>query len=79
MRLLNQDNDKPLDRLTIYLTQSEAKEMLDSIQTLIKGPEGNHSHIPSEDFQKEITICIYDTDSMSNFNERSKKLIIQDK
>jgi hypothetical protein len=78
MRLLNEDANKPLDRLTIYLTQSEAEELRDSVVLLLKEPCGNHSHVPSSDFQKEITVCIYSPESISTFNERSQRLLLND-
>jgi hypothetical protein len=78
MRLLDQDADKTLDRVVIYLTQSEAEELRDSLLSLLGKPRANHSHIPSEDFQKEITICIYSADAISTFNERSQRLILND-
>jgi hypothetical protein len=78
MRLLDEHADKPLDRITIYLTQSEAEELRDSVLALLREPRGNHSHVPSEDFQKEITVCIYGADTIPTFNERSQKLILND-
>jgi len=78
MRLLDEDTDKAVDRVTIYLTQSEAEELRDSLLALLKEPRGNHSHVPSGDFQKEITVCIYSEDALSSFNERSQKLILND-
>jgi hypothetical protein len=77
MRILNTITDKKIDNITIYLTNSEAQELLDSLEAIISEPK-HHSHIPSEDFMKEITVCIYDPNNLSGFNERSKKLILED-
>jgi hypothetical protein len=78
MRLLDERADKALDRIAIYLTQGEAEELRDSILALLLNPRGNHSHVPSEDFHKELTICIYDADTIPTFNGRSQKLILND-
>jgi hypothetical protein len=78
MRLLNADADKSLKRVTVYLTQSEAEELRDSLLALLDEPCGNHSHVPSEDFQKELTVCIYREDDLTSFNARSQRLIQTD-
>ncbi len=78
MRLLDQETDNKLNQVTIFLTKSEAKEMIDSLQELISNPGENHQHVSSEDFQKEITICIYDQNSLNGFSDRAKMLILED-
>jgi hypothetical protein len=78
MRILNEDNDKPVDQMQLFLTKDEAEEMIDSLKHLLEKPNGNHSHISNEDFQKEITVCIYDEndpDNMKWFDERTTNLI----
>jgi hypothetical protein len=77
MRILNQKNDKALERIIIYLTFSEASELKDSVNSILE-TKSHHEHIPSDDYQKELTICIYDTDDLSSFDDRSKKLIKDD-
>ena len=78
MRILNEDNDKKIDMVTLYFTQDEAEEMRDSINIIIKNPIDNHVHISSSDCTKEVTICVYDVNNLGDFNERSKKLILED-
>ena len=78
MRILNKDNDKPADQITLYLTKEETREMIDSLEQLLQKPNGNHSHISNEDYQMEITVCIYDESDPENmkwFDERSTNLI----
>jgi len=77
MRILDEKKDCKLDRICIFLTNSEVIELRDSLSEIIENPN-HHSHIPSNDFFKEITVCIYDAGNLSNFNERSKKLILED-
>ena len=79
MRILDEQHDQAVSRSTILLTRSEAEEFRDSIEAILKGGEGNHAHIPSEDFQKEITIALYDGTNTSTFNERCQRLIKEDR
>ena len=78
MRMLDSDSDKSLNEVFIYLTKPEAKELVDSLESLLASPSGNHNHISSEDYKKEMTICVYDENFLEGFSERSKKLIIED-
>ncbi len=78
MRILDKDSDKSLNNVLLYLSYSQALEFRDSLNDLLKRPLNNHSHVSSDDYKKEITVCIYDTDNLCGFNERSKKLIKRD-
>ncbi len=78
MRILDKKSDKPLKNVTLYLTSAEASELRSSLNQLLKKPVENHDHISSEDYQKEITVCIYDVNNLQGFSERSKNLIIND-
>jgi hypothetical protein len=78
MRILDEQRDQGVSRSTILLTRAEAGELRDSIEAILKGDEGNHAHIPSEDFQKEITVALYDETNISTFNERCQRLIKED-
>lgn len=78
MRIYNEDTDKKVNRVTLYLTPDEASEMRDSLEALLKNDKHHHEHIPDSDFKKEITVCIYREDNLSSFDERSKKLILHD-
>ena len=79
MRLLDEDSDSKLGRVILYLTKAEAEELRDALNGILKNPVGNHAHVPSEDYQKEITVCIYDETLLTRFNERSIKLIKKDR
>lgn len=78
MRILDENTDQSITNVTLYLTLSEAIEMRDSLQDPINGPLNNHSHISSDDHQKEITVCVYERENLNGFSERSKNLIIND-
>ena len=78
MRILD-ESSKSLENIILYLTYSEASELKDGLDDLLKKPLNNHIHVSNENFQKEITVCIYDKDNLKGFNERSIDLIINDK
>ena len=78
MRLLDGGSDKRLDQVFLYLTKSEAGELVDSLESLLDSPTGNHNHVSSSDYKKEITVCIYDEKSLEGFSKRSRKLILED-
>jgi hypothetical protein len=79
MRLLDEDNDKSINRVSIYLTKSEANELYCDLKRIMETPINNHAHVPSEDYKKEITVCIYSEEAVDEgFNERSKRLIKKD-
>lgn len=77
MRILDIESDKPINQIAIYLTFSELKELNDSIVSLLEN-NFHHAHISGEDYQKEITICNYEANSIESFDERSKRLIADD-
>ena len=78
MRILDQDNDRSVNAVTLYLTKSEAAELRDSLEYILEDPVGRHEHTSSNDYAKEVTVCIYDPDHLTNFDERSKRLILED-
>lgn len=81
MRIYDTDSDKKVNNIILYLTPDEAQEMKDSLELLINdGDKHQHEHIPDreDNFKREITVCIYREDNLSEFDERSKKLILHD-
>ena len=78
MRILDEISDTSLEKIILYLTDSEALELRDSLNDILKKPTNNHAHINNQNYSKEITVCIYDKNRLDSFNERSKKLIMND-
>lgn len=81
MRILDPDQDRALDEVAIYLTPEEAREMRDSLNHLLEHfqePE-EHVHVADSDFKHEITISIYTESNLKYFNQRSRKLIAEDR
>ena len=79
MRIYNVDTDKKVNKVILYLTQDEMKELKDSIDLILKNnKKHHHEHIPDGNYKKEITVCMYKEGDLSNFDDRSKKLILYD-
>lgn len=79
MFILDETSDKSLSNIILYLTPAEAVELRDSLKSLIEKPIDNHSHISNINYDKEITVCIYDTNDLTGFDQRSIDLITNDK
>ena len=75
MRLLNDQSDKKLDNVTIFLTREEAKQLTSYLNHLLNKSNDQHAHLSNDDFQKEITICLYDKKDLSHLHPRARKLI----
>jgi hypothetical protein len=76
--LFDEDADRKLDRVTLFFTRAEAEELRHALEGLIVNPKMHHVHISGENYQKEITVCIYDETKLDEFDERAKKLIRED-
>lgn len=79
MRMLDDDRDIKVDNISIFLTKDEALQMIGYLEDLIENPDNHHAHLSSEDYQKEITMCVYDQKNIDSFHPRARKLIIEDK
>ena len=78
MRILNEDEDKKIDNISIFLTHREGNQLLSYLQTILKDPSCHHIHLSSEDYQKEITLCVYDDKNIQTFDPRTRKLLTED-
>jgi len=78
MRLLDHEGDRSLNRLTIFLTSTEAKELRDSLDELLTNDQVHHEHISSSDFKKELAVTIYDIRSIGSYDSRSQAIILTD-
>jgi len=78
VRILDNDNDKKLDTVGLFLTKEELIQLKADIDSLIQNPKNQHTHLSSEDYQKEITVCIYDPKNLEGLHDRCKFLIEKD-
>lgn len=80
MKILDQNNDKSLDNILLLLTIEEAKEFRDQLERLLMEKAINdHGHINDLSYSKEITVGLYEQGKIDGFNDRIKKLILDDK
>ena len=76
MRMLDQDASKAVDPLLIMLTKSDAQILIGYLNDLLQKGVGSHVHFPEEpDYQREITLGLYDPQDLSCFSEQIKNLI----
>ena len=78
MRILDDKADKSINSVSIFLTETEAIYLIGYLEQLVFEKRGDHSHLSSEDYQKEITICLYSPENVDNFHPRIKRLIAHD-
>ncbi len=63
MRLLDDEGNHPLNRVWVYLTEGEARALLNHLATHFQenGTSEWHCHIESDDGRaKELTVALYD-------------------
>lgn len=75
MRILDNETDKKLDSVMLFLTRTELQQLLGYATQLLEKPSCDHCHLTNDDYQKEITICIYEPGKANNFDKRTQKLI----
>ena len=80
MRIYDETSDRTLERIYLCLTREEAEELRDSLaQMLCARTDATHTHVNDADFSHEITACLYDTASISGFDDRFQKVIREDR
>jgi len=77
MRILDNQTSRALEDICLYLTPSEAKEMMHYLENLLANRDEHHAHINDSSYQREVTLAIYTEDNLNQFDERSRKLIIE--
>ena len=61
MLIENKKSKETWHTVIIYLKISEARDLRDSLNTLLSDPaSGEHHHVSSEDYQREIIVLISD-------------------
>jgi hypothetical protein len=65
--------------LGLYLTPAEAHQMIGYLKSLLDDPDANHSHLDDAEYKHEVTLSIYTDSNIQHYDERSKKLLLDDK
>jgi hypothetical protein len=79
--LIIDDKNNSIDLVTLLLTTTEASELRDSLESILKLKTGSsHAHVNDSDFRKEITICTYTKGQVldEGFDEHIKKHILEE-
>ena len=78
MRILDDKSDRPINSVSIFLTETEAVYLIGYLEQVVYEKRGDHSHLSSEDYKKEITICLYSPEKIDHFHPRIQKLLSND-
>ena len=76
MRILNLSDSVPLNSICVYLTPAETTQMIGYLEQLLAEPEQHHAHLNDDEYQREITLTVYQPEYLDEYDERSKKLIL---
>lgn len=80
MRILDQDKDKKINDVLLLLTCSEASELKDELERLLASSQkDDHGHVNDIEFEREISIAIYNENNIEGFDDRIKRLLTEDK
>jgi hypothetical protein len=63
LRILDDNSSEKLDNIIIFLTMEEIIQLRGYLNQLLDNPKLQHFHLSSPDYQKEITVCLYDKDN----------------
>lgn len=58
VRIDDINGNRELAHVGLALTEAEARELRDTIETLLTDPGERHEHVSSADYQTEITLWI---------------------
>jgi len=75
MYIYDSDSDRTIDDVVLYLTIEEASELYDGLAKIIEKPRGNHTHVSSDDYQRELTVCIYRKEDIDTFDDKSQQIL----
>lgn len=69
MRLLDDEGNRPLNKIWVYLTEGEARTLAGQLAALFaedERPREWHSHIESDDSRaKELTLALYNPEAQA--------------
>lgn len=58
MQIDDTANSRELHHVGLGLTEAEARELQDTLTTLLEDPGERHEHVPSSDHQRELTVWL---------------------
>lgn len=76
MRIRDNDRDVEVRNGTLFVTRAEAEEIRESLAMLLEFGGNTHDHISTDDFQRELTVCLYEEGGQNaELNERALRLL----
>jgi len=78
VRFLDGETNRRLSTLYLYLTPGEAEELIFYLQQLVADSNDHHVHFEDNEYKHELTVTIYREDNIHTYDERSRKLILDD-
>lgn len=79
MRILNQADNAPLSSITVYLTAAEALQAIGYLEQMLAEPRQHHFHLNDDEYRRELTLAVYQPGNLDHYDERSRKLIAEEK
>ncbi len=79
MRILNEDDDKAVEYVTLYVTPEEARELGGYLESLAEDPSQHHLHLDEvvgNYIPRRITVAVCTPDNLYEFDSRSRRLIL---
>ena len=74
MRIYDHDAKRTLQRVTLFLTPAEARELADSAADLAEHPEKHHHHISDSAYEREVIIAVHTPENQHQFDADSKRI-----
>ena len=81
MRLLDEDSDRTIKSLALYLTPKEAESARNALENLLAWhAQGNieHVHLDDREYEHHLTLVLYTPEQAGAFQERWRRLIVED-
>ena len=75
MKILNLEDKKILSSVDLFFTKEEALQLISYLNDLIKNPSHQHSHLENDDYNREITVWLYDKENFDDLPPKVKILI----
>jgi hypothetical protein len=82
MRLLDEDSDRALTSLALYLKPKEAERVRNELDRLIRDAERgrvDHVHVDDHEYEHHLTLVLYTPERADEFQPRWRRLILEDK
>jgi hypothetical protein len=82
VRLLDEDSDRTIKSLALYLTPKEAQKARNALDELLAWHESSkieHVHLDDTEYEHHLTLVLYTPEEAERFQERWRRLIVEDR